>query len=59
MHVQPWNGVNRNAACMVLGEVMRDFGQGAVDELIRQYGLEEKREIKPGTQFESTFKKWL
>lgn len=57
MHVQPWNGVNRNAACMVLGEVMRDFGQGAVDELIRQYGLEEKREIKPGTQFESTFKK--
>jgi hypothetical protein len=36
MHVQPGSGYKRNTARMVLGEVMRDFGQDTVDELIRQ-----------------------
>jgi hypothetical protein len=40
----------------VLGEVMRDYGQDAVDQLIRDYGLEQKWGIKPGTHFESAFK---
>jgi hypothetical protein len=44
---------------MAPGEVMRDFSQGTVDEIIRQYGLDEKWEIKPGTHFESVFKKQL
>ena len=57
MHVGLGSGYNRNAARMVLGEVMRDFGQDVVDQLIREYGLEEKWGIKPGTHFESAFKK--
>jgi uncharacterized lipoprotein YddW (UPF0748 family) len=57
MHVGLGSGYNRNAARMVLGEVMRDFGQDVVDQLIREYSLEEKWEIKPGTHFESAFKK--
>ena len=56
MHSGLGSGYNRNAARMVLGEVMRDFGQETVDELIREYDLEKQWEIKPGTRFESAFK---
>jgi hypothetical protein len=56
MHVELGSGYNRNAARMVLGEVMRDYGQDAVDQLIRDYNLEQKLGIKPGTHFESAFK---
>lgn len=56
MHVGLGSGYNRNAARMVLGEVMRDHGQKAVDRLIRDHGLEQKWGIKPGTHFESAFK---
>jgi hypothetical protein len=56
MHASLGSGYNRNAARMVLGEVMRDFGQETVDTLIREYGLEEQWEIKPGTKFASAFK---
>ena len=41
MHVELGSGYNRNAARMVLGEVMRDHGQAAVDQLIRVHGLEQ------------------
>jgi hypothetical protein len=44
IHVDPGSGYNRRAARMAHGEVMRD------------YGLEQKRRIKPGTHLESTFK---
>ena len=57
MHVDLGSGYNRNAARMVLGEVMRDFGQEAVDQLIVEFKLEEKWEIRPGTRFESAFDK--
>ncbi len=57
MHASLGSGYNRNAARMVLGEVMRDFGQDVVDQLIREYGLEEQWEIKPGTVFKSAFDK--
>ena len=50
------SGYNRNAAKMVLAEVMRDHGQQAVDALIREYDLEKQWAIKPGTKFESAFK---
>ena len=56
MHASLGSGYNRNACRMVLGEVMRDFGQNTVDLLIREYGLEQQWEIKPGTKFESAFK---
>ncbi len=56
MHVSLGSGYNQNAAKLVLGEVMRDHGQAAVDALIRDYGLEELWNIKPGTMFESAFK---
>ena len=56
MHVELGSGYNRNAARMVLGEVMRDHGQAAVDQLIRDHGLEQKWGITPGTHFESAFK---
>jgi hypothetical protein len=48
MHVELGSGYNRNAARMVLGEVMRDYRQDTVDQLIRDYGLEQKWQIKPG-----------
>ena len=54
MHVELGSGDNRNAARMVLGEVMRDHGQEAVDQLIRDQGLEQKWDIQPGTNLEST-----
>ncbi len=56
MHSGLGSGYNRNAARMVLGEVMRDHGQAAVDRLIIEFGLEQQWEIKPGTKFESAFK---
>jgi len=56
MHSGLCSGYNRNAARMVLGEVMRDFGQATVDALIPEYDLEKQWEIKPGTKFASAFK---
>ncbi len=56
MHLSLGSGYNRNAAKMVLGEVMRDFGQETVDALIREYNLEQQWDIKPGTVFKSAFK---
>jgi len=56
MHASLGSGYNRNAARMVLGEVMRDHGQEAVDRLIIEFNLEQQWGIKPGTFFESAFK---
>jgi hypothetical protein len=56
MHSSLGSGYNRNAARLVLGEVMRDHGQQAVDMLIREFDLETQWQIKPGTKFESAFK---
>ena len=56
MHSQLGSGYNRHAARMVLGEVMRDHGQSAVDALIREFDLETQWDIQPGTVFESAFK---
>lgn len=56
MHVSLGSGYNQNAAKLVLGEVMRDHGQQAVDMLIREFDLENLWDIKPGTEFESAFK---
>jgi len=56
MHSGLGSGYNRNAARMVLDEIMSDFGQATVDVLIPEYDLEKQWEIKPGTKFASAFK---
>jgi hypothetical protein len=44
-------GYNRNAARLILGELGREHGQGAVDALIRELDLEQAFGLKPGTDF--------
>jgi hypothetical protein len=44
-------GYNRNAVRLILGELGREHGQGAVDALIRGLGLEDAFGLKPGTDF--------
>jgi hypothetical protein len=44
-------GYNRNAVRLLLGEVQREHGQGAVDGLIRDMGLEQAFGLRPGTDF--------
>lgn len=41
-----------NGAKLVLSEVMREHGQGAVDRLIVELGLERAFGFRPGTRFE-------
>ena len=50
-HITMGSGYNRQAARLVMAEVMHDHGQGAVDHLIRELGLEEKFDFKPGMKF--------
>jgi len=49
--VQFGSGYNRNAVRLILGEVQREHGQPAVDDLIRELGLEQAFGLKPGTDF--------
>jgi hypothetical protein len=42
-------GYNRNAVRLVLGELGREHGQGAVDALIRELALVEAFGLRPGT----------
>jgi hypothetical protein len=44
-------GYNRNGARLILAEVQREHGQGAVDNLIRELDLESLFGFKPGTVF--------
>jgi len=44
-------GYNRNAVRLLLGEVQREHGQSAVDELIREFDLEAAFGLKQGTDF--------
>ena len=45
------SGYNRNSARLILAEVQREHGQGAVDQLIRELDLERVFDLKPGTVF--------
>jgi hypothetical protein len=45
------SGYNRQAARLVMAEVMREHGQGAVDNLIRELELDSKFDFKPGMKF--------
>ena len=44
-------GYNRHGARLILAEVSREHGQGAVDRLIRELRLDEVFGIAPGTTF--------
>jgi len=46
------SGYNRNAARLILAEVMHEHGQAAVDRLIAELGLQEAFGFAPGTRFE-------
>ncbi len=43
---------NANSAKLILSEVNREHGQAAVDQLIRELGLEKIFGFAPGTRFE-------
>lgn len=45
------SGYNRNAVRLILGEVQRVHGQGAVDGLILELDLEQAFGLRPGTDF--------
>ena len=42
------SGYNRNSAKLILAEVLREHGQAAVDQLIRELELETHFGFKPG-----------
>ena len=44
-------GYNRNGARLILAEVQREHGQSAVDQLIREFDLENLFGFKPGAEF--------
>lgn len=44
-------GYNRHGARLILADVAREHGQGAVDRLIRELRLDEVFGIAPGTTF--------
>ena len=43
---------NANSAKLILAEVTREHGQGAVDRLIRDLNLDKVFGFEPGTRFE-------
>ena len=45
------SGYNRNSVRMILAEVQKLHGQGAVDQLIRELELEQRFDLKPGSDF--------
>ena len=51
VQLQFGGGYNRNAVRLILGEVQREHGQGAVDRLIRGLGLDQAFDLMPGTDF--------
>jgi hypothetical protein len=44
-------GYTRNGAKLVLSEVQKEYGQDTVDELIREFDLENLFGFKPGSKF--------
>lgn len=47
------SGYNANSAKLILSEVQKEYGQAAVDSLIREMQLEQVFGFAPGTRFES------
>lgn len=51
------SGYNRNSARLILGEVMREHGQAAVDRLIDDLDLTQAFGFKKGEVFSSPYAK--
>ena len=51
VHLSFGGGYNRNAVRLIRAEISNEHGQGAVDRLIRELGLEEKFGLAAGTDF--------
>jgi len=49
LQVSLGSGYNRNAARLILGEVAREHGSKAADQLIRELDLESRFGIPPGS----------
>lgn len=45
------SGYNRNAVRLLLGEIQREYGLQAGDQLIHEFDLETAFGLKPGTDF--------
>ncbi|MES9969805.1 MAG: hypothetical protein ABW092_07195 [Candidatus Thiodiazotropha sp.] len=45
------SGYNRNAVRLLLGEIQREHGQHAGDQLIEELKLEQAFGLRPGTDF--------
>jgi len=43
---------NANSAMLILAEVNREHGQGAVDQMIRECGFDRVSGFEPGTRFD-------
>jgi hypothetical protein len=52
--LQLGGGYNRSAVRPIRGEAHREHGQAAVDDLIREPGLEASFGLKPGIDFSVT-----
>ena len=55
-HVAIAGGYNQTATKMVLGELNKDQGQAAVDQIILEFRLDELWGFMPGTHFKSLYK---
>jgi len=53
VQLQFTSGYNRNSVRMILAEVQLVHGQAAVDRLIREYGLEQRFDLRPGEDYSS------
>lgn len=47
------SGYNANSAKLLLSEVQKEYGQAAVDRLIKEMQLEQVFGFAPGTRFEN------
>jgi hypothetical protein len=50
-HITMGSGYNRQAARLVMAEVLREHGQRAVDNLIRELELDKRFDFKVGMKF--------
>ncbi|AFL75250.1 hypothetical protein [Thiocystis violascens] len=48
------SGYNRHAVRLILGEIQREHGRGAVDDVIRELDLEKFFGLQPGQDFSGT-----
>jgi hypothetical protein len=47
-------GYNRHAVRLILGEIQREHGRGAADDVIRELDLEKTFGLRPGRDYSGT-----